>query len=105
MMRHSFKRNGPPWWPAGERWPPRDLQYVTIRRARARFFRRLAFGVFALFLITFLSMFAAAWLIAGRIGPAGGAAALGLLVLLFGVGVVAVGLFGGVRRIASPLHA
>ena len=101
-MRDVCKRDGAAWWPA-ER-PPRTM-FVTNRRARAWFFRRLAFGVFALFLITISSMSAAAWLIAGRIGPADAAAAFGLLVLLFGAGTVAVAVFGGMRRIASPLHA
>jgi signal transduction histidine kinase len=98
MMGNSCKRDG------ATEWPPRTIRH-TNRRARAWFFRRLAFGVFALFLITISSMSAAAWLIAGRIGPADAAAALGLLVLLFGVGAVAVAVFGGMRRIATPLHA
>ena len=98
MMGNSCKRDG------ATEWPPWTVRH-TNRRARAWFFRRLAFGVFALFLITISSMSAAAWLIAGRIGPADAAAALGLLVLLFGIGAVAVATFGGMRRIASPLHA
>jgi signal transduction histidine kinase len=104
MMRDSCKRDAAPWrFATGSRSPHR--QFVTNRRARTWFFRRLAFGAFALLLITMSSMFVAAWLIARRMGPASGAAALGLLVLLFAVGVVTVAVFGGMRRIASPLHA
>jgi signal transduction histidine kinase len=105
MMRESWKRGPAPWRRAGEPWPPRHRQFVTNRRARAWFFRRLAFAAVALFLITVSSMFAAAWLIAGRIGTAGGAAALGVLILVFCSVAVAVAVFGGMRRIGSPLHA
>src|SRR3954462_7919145 len=105
MMRESWTRGAAPWRRAGEPWPPRHRQFVTNRRARAWFFRRLAFAAVALFLITVSSMFAAAWLIAGRIGTAGGAAALGVLILVFCAVAVAVAVFGGVRRIGSPLHA
>jgi len=105
MMRNSSKRDMPPWWPAGEPWPPPPHSFTVIRRRRTWFFRRLAFGVFALLLITFLSMFAAAWLIAPRIGPGRGAAGpLAVLVLLFGATVMVL-VSRGVRRIGSPLHA
>jgi len=56
-------------------------------------------------LLTVSTMFAAAWLIAGRIGPTGGAAALGGMLLLFCLVGVMVTVFGGMRRIGSPLHA
>jgi signal transduction histidine kinase len=105
MMRDSCKHDGPPWRPSGEPSPPYHRRFVTNRRRREWFFRRLAFGALALLLITISSMSAAAWLIAGRIGPADAAAALGLLLLLFGVGAVMVVVFGGMRRFASPLHA
>jgi signal transduction histidine kinase len=105
MMRDSCKRDAAPWRSATGSRPPHHRQFVTNRRARTWFFRRLAFGAFALLLITISSMFVAAWLITRRMGPASGAAALGLLVLLFAVGVATVAVFGGMRRIASPLHA
>lgn len=104
-MRNSCMRDRPSSWPGRDLRPRRPREFVTNRRARAWFFRRIAFGMFTLLLITIFSMSAAAWLIAGGIGRAGGAAALLLLVLLFGAAFVAVTVFGGMRRIASPLHA
>jgi signal transduction histidine kinase len=103
MMRNYFKREIPLWWPAGEPWPPHT--FVTLRRRREWFFRRVAFGALALLLITIVSMSVAIWLIAGRIGPASRTAALGAMVLLFVAIAVVVLAFRGMRRIASPLHA
>jgi signal transduction histidine kinase len=105
MMRHSFKRDGPPWWPAGEPWPPRHGWAGMNRRTRARFFRRVAFTAVVLLLIIITSTFAAAWLIAGKVGPAGASAALVVMVLLFGVVAVMVLVSGSMRRFASPLGA
>ena len=31
----------PPWWPAGESWPPAGPPWAGWRRMRGRFFRRL----------------------------------------------------------------
>ena len=104
-MRNSCDHNGRSWRQSGGRWPPGNGQFVTMRRSRAWYFRRLAFGALALLLITGSSMSAAAWLIAGRIGGADAAAALGLLLLVFGVVAVMVAVFGSMRRFASPLHA
>ena len=104
-MGDSCKHHRAPWWsPAESRpWPHRE--FVSNHRARTWFFRRVAFGAFAVLLITILSMFAAAWLLVGRIGPRGGVAALALLLLVFAVAIVMLGVFGGMRRFASPLHA
>jgi signal transduction histidine kinase len=104
MMGDSCKHHRPPW-SSTEARSRHHGEFVVNRRARAWFFRRLAFGAFALLLVTILSMFAAAWLMVGRIGPGPGVAALGLLVLLLAVAIVMVGVFGGMRRVASPLHA
>ena len=104
-MRNSSSGEIPPWRPAGEPWPSHGHPYTVIRRRRAWFFRRVAFALFALLLVMFLSMLAAAWLIAPRAGPVGSAAPLAALVLLFvAVGVVLV-VFRGMKRIGSPLHA
>jgi signal transduction histidine kinase len=105
MMRNCSKRDMPPWWPFGEPWPSHGQPFVTIRRRRTWFFRRVAFAVFALLLITTMSMVAAAWLIAGRVGPGGGAAAVGVLELLFVAIAVMALVLRGMRRIGSPLHA
>ena len=103
MMRHSLKRDGPPWWPPGEPWPPRHGWAGINRRTRARFFRRAAFAAIALLLIIMTSMFAAAWLIGRQVGPAGASAALVMMLLLFGVVAVMVLVSGSMRRFASPL--
>src|SRR5205809_4739333 len=99
MMRDSWSRHRAQRWGARQPWPAQHRPFVTNRRARIWFFRRVAFGVVAVLLITVSTMFAAAWLIAGRIGPAGGAAAVGVMLLLFCVAVVMVAAFGGMRRI------
>jgi signal transduction histidine kinase len=80
-------------------------EFVTNRRARTWFFRRVAFAAFVLFLIAIVSMSAAAWLIAPRIGAASAAAPLTVLLLLFGSVAVMVLVFRSMRRFASPLHA
>jgi two-component system sensor histidine kinase BaeS len=105
MTRDSWRRDRARWRRAGESWAPHHRQFVTNRRARAWFFRRLAFAAVALLLLTVSSMLTAAWLVAGRIGPAGGAAALAIMVLLFCAVAAMVAVFGGMRRIGSPLHA
>ena len=102
MMR-DCNPDGPRW--SRPREPLHQRHFATNRRARAWFFRRLAFAAIALVLVTILSTSTAAWLVAGRMGAAGGAAALGLLLVMFAGGAVALSVFGRVRRIASPLHA
>jgi signal transduction histidine kinase len=104
MMRNSLKRDMPPWWPAGEPWPPHGHPF-TMRRKRTWFFRRVAFGLFALAVIMTLSMLAAVWLIAPRTGPRDAAAALAALLLLFVAVAVVVLVFRSMQRIGSPLHA
>jgi two-component system sensor histidine kinase BaeS len=101
-MRNSFKGDIPPWWAAGRSWPSHRRPFVTIRRRRDWFFRRVAFGVFALVLITILTTFAAARLI---VGPGSGATALGAMVLLVVAVAAMMVVFRGARRIGSPLHA
>lgn len=102
-MRSSFKRDKPRWWPAGEPWPPQT--FVTIRRRRTWFFRRVAFGLFALAVIMVLSMLAAVWLMTPRTGRAGDAAAVAALMALFGAVAVVLLVFRSMQRIGSPLHA
>lgn len=104
-MQDHCNRGGPPWWPSHERSTRQPGHFVTMRRARAWYFRRLAFGALALLLITVSSISAAAWLIVGRTGRADTAAALSLLLLLFGAVAVMVTVRRGMRRFASPLHA
>src|SRR3982751_3320769 len=105
MMRDSWRRHRAERWRARRVWRGEPRPFVTNRRARIWFFRRLAFAAIGVLLLTVSTMFAAAWLIAGRIGPTGGAAALGGMLLLFCLVGVMVTVFGGMRRIGSPLHA
>lgn len=101
FCRHDRARR----WSSTESGPADRREFVTNHRSREWFFRRLALGAIALLVITISSMSAAAWLIAGRIGPADAAAALGVLVLLFVVVAVMVLVFRSMRRFVSPLHA
>ncbi|HKB09188.1 MAG TPA: HAMP domain-containing sensor histidine kinase [Vicinamibacterales bacterium] len=41
-MWTGYRRHPPPWWPAGEPWPPAYRSRAAWRPGRARFFRRLA---------------------------------------------------------------
>lgn len=104
-MRNSFKGDMPRWWPPGEPWPSPGHPTVTIRRRRNWFFRRVAFGLFALAVIMVLSMLAAVRLMVPRTGPAGDAAALAALMLLFVAVAVVLIVFRSMQRIGSPLHA
>ncbi len=104
-MRNSFKGDMPPRWAAGESRRSHGRSFVTIRRSRTRFFRRIAFAVVALIWITIASMSLAVWLLAGRFGPNRTTAAVLMLVAVFGAIAVVVVAFGGMRRFASPLHA
>jgi signal transduction histidine kinase len=104
MMRDSC-RDGPAWWPSGEPWPPRHRAFGMHRRARARFFRRVALAAAAVVAIAIAGMFAAAWLIADRLALAGWTATIPTLLVLFGAGIVLTSTFGAMRRLASPLGA
>ncbi len=105
MIPRSFQRDRPAWWPAEEPWPPRHGWASMNRRTRRRFFRRAAFVAVAVLLTILTSTFVAAWLIAGKAGAAGASAALGLMLLLFGIMAVMVLVSGSMRRFASPLGA
>lgn len=50
---HHFQRSSPPWWPAGEPWPPQGSpNWRYWRSRRAHFFRRVGcFGVIILLLL------------------------------------------------------
>lgn len=97
----------PPWWPTGEAWPPRGAR--AWRRMRKHFFRRVAFLLLILLLLS-AGVFTLAVL--------GGASLLGLVSVTpraAGVVYVAVALtfigiaggitaaFGALRRTAEPV--
>ena len=104
MMRDSCKDEGPRWRRTAG-WPPHNGRFITVRRTRVRFFRRIAFAAAALLLVIITAVFAAGWLIAGRGGPADAAFALVVMLLLFAVMAVMVLVAGSMRRLASPLGA
>jgi signal transduction histidine kinase len=105
MTRDACGRRGPPWWPAGEPWPPGPGGFGADRRTRGRFFRRIAVVAVALLALAVSGMFAIVSVIAGRFGLAGWAIAIpGLLVLAAG-GAMASMMFRAMRRFVSPLGA
>ena len=103
MNRDSCRRSGPPWWPTGEPWPHQQGRYGMDRRARARFFRRLALVAIGLLAVAAAAIMSAAWMIAERLGLPGPAAPIVALFVLFACGMVLTSMFGAMRRFASPL--
>lgn len=101
MWPRGYRRNPPPWWPAGESWPPRDHP-VAWRRGRARFVRRVALLFGALLLFSAIGL---ATLIAKLLGAASDRAPVAPLVPLGAAGVlfVLVMLAVAMRRFAFPL--
>jgi signal transduction histidine kinase len=105
-MRTSCRRHRPLWWPESEPWPPRRRAGFRMdSRSRARFFRRIALAGLAVLALATSAVFVAAWTLANRFGLSGGAAALPTAVVLFAAGIILVGMFGAMRRFASPLRA
>jgi signal transduction histidine kinase len=105
MMRTPCRRYGPPWWPAGEPWPPRHGRFGMDSKSRARFFRGIALAVLAVLTLAASAVFLAAWTIASRVGLAGWQAAIPALFVLSAVGVGLSVAFGAMRRFASPLRS
>ncbi len=104
MMRNAFKRDIPPWWPPGEPRPTHGRSFVTIRRTRARFFRRVAFMALAVLCFSIAGLSVTIWTIARRFGVEPGPPVFILLALFFAAAVMVL-VFGGMRRFASPLEA
>ena len=98
MMRNSFKRD------MGEPWRSSSPRFVTIRRTRARFFRRVALTALAAFLFSIAGLLVTSWTIAQRFGVQLRSPILAL-VALFGVVAVMILLFGRMRTFATPLEA
>ena len=103
MKTRPFTRGAPPWWPAGEPWPPQPRRFRTQDRVRARFFRRIAGAAAAIFLLAVAGLSWAAWIVAARFGVPGSATAIAVLVVVFAGGIVLTGLFGAMQRFALPL--
>ena len=105
-MRPPFcERRAPPWWPAGEPWPPSYRGRGMDPRVRARFFRRAAIGAATVFFLIASAIVVLMWTIAGRSGPGTPAAAILALVMMFAVAIALVTMFGAMRRFGSPLSA
>jgi len=98
-MRHRhYEQRRPPWWPAGEAWPPADRAQIW-RHGRARFVRRIAI-IFAATL--FLSVIGASTLVSRLMGNTNVplspvAIAVGLLIIVLGL------LLPAIRRVGLPL--
>ena len=107
MMRNSCERRVPPWWPAGEPWPPRPRRFGMDPRSRARFFRRIALGFVAVLALTMSLLFAAARVFAGQIGgPAWSPIPVVLLLCAVFAGAIVLRMMSGAMRgFASPLVA
>jgi len=91
----------PPWWPAGETWPPTGWQGPPWRRMRGRFLARVA--IFATLLV-FIAVGGATLvflLLASALGAAVPAPHGGLLAIL--AIIVALLLGVSVRRAAAPI--
>jgi two-component system sensor histidine kinase BaeS len=105
MKRDSCRHSGPPWWPAGEPWPAHHGAFGSDRRARARFFRRVAIGAAATFMLVISGLLAFAWIIAERFSPGGRAAAMAAVLVLGAAGMLVTAMVAAMRRFASPLGA
>jgi signal transduction histidine kinase len=101
MMRESFHRGAPPWWPTGE--PRQHVQFVRRRRVRTRFFRRAAFAAAALLLLAVSGLFALASIVMSRFGLAGWAATASVILVTCVAAIALTRFFGAMRHFASPL--
>lgn len=101
-MRNSCEPGGSPWRHSRGRWRMRDERFVTMRRKRTWFFRRLAFTVFLVLSILVTTMFAVGWLTWGAPGVA---PTMAMSLLVLAVMSVMVLVSGSMRRFALPLHA
>src|SRR5206468_10106075 len=69
MMWHRYhRRRPPPWWPAGESWPPID-RALAWRHGRARFVRRVLFLVAGLLFLSAIGTVALISKLFGAYGP------------------------------------
>jgi signal transduction histidine kinase len=100
MWHRYHRRRPPPWWPAGESWPPVDRAHVW-RHGRGRFVRRILFLVAGLL---FLSAIGTATLISTLFGAYGPDRAPHIPPIAIAAGLFLVALFAvAMRRVALPL--
>jgi signal transduction histidine kinase len=98
MWHRYHRRRPPPWWPAGESWPPVNRAQVW-RHGRARFVRRV---VFLLAALLFLSAIGTATLMSKLFGGYGPERAPQIVPIAALGGLFLVALLA-MRRIALPL--
>src|SRR4051794_19299537 len=93
----AHRRTAPPWWPAGEPWPPR----AALRRRRARFFRRAGGMAFILLMLSVWGAMALVRLVATafHVPTPFGPTALGMVA----IGVPVVLIAAMMRAVARPL--
>jgi signal transduction histidine kinase len=110
MSPRQFSRQRPPWWPAGQDWPPSGPPGPQHwRNLRGRFFRRVGcfFLLFLLFIFGgFTLLF---WLIASLSGVVNLSESVlavmrivGVAIFIFGLGGIVFG-FRALRRAALPI--
>jgi signal transduction histidine kinase len=104
-MRRPFCRRTPPWWPAGEPWPPRHGPFGIDAHARARFFRRIALVAGGLLALAIFATVASTWMIAGRFGVTGWAAGIPTGFALLAAAFVLTAVVIATRGFAFPLGA
>ena len=97
-------RAGPPWWRAGEPWPPQG-RFGAAHRNRARFFRRIVLAAFTLVVLAVAGVLSAAWMLAGRLGLSGWTAPIPALVALVAAILLFASMLGAMRRFTLPLRA
>jgi signal transduction histidine kinase len=104
MRPRGHFRGGPPWWPAGEPWPPQG-RFGAAHRSRARFFRRIVIAAFMLVVLAVAGILSAAWILAGRLGLSGWTAPIPALVALAAAILLFASMLGAMRRFTFPLRA
>ena len=104
MRPRAYFRSGPPWWPAGEPWPPHG-RFGAAHRSRARFFRRIVLAAFTLVVLAVAGIVSSAWMLAGRLGLSGWTAPLPALVALAAALLLFASMLGAMRRFTFPLRA
>jgi len=92
--RSRFARRPPPWWPAGEPWPPEGTRFYLQRR-RSRFVRRTGW-------YSFWPLWVVLWLLASSVRGRP-FAPTGAVVLLLACAAAAATVAVILRRLAGPV--